>query len=168
MKCSTAFSPSWTVMLDSDGMKKSLTEASKAAAKGEIPIGAVAVLEGKIIARAHNLRESRIDPLGHAELILISKISKKLKRWRLTGVTVYVTLEPCLMCMGALLQARVTRLVFGAFDPKAGACGSLYDLSKDARLNHRIDVTSGILAEECSTILKDFFSDLRKTKRRKT
>lgn len=148
-------------MKDEYWMRKAIQEARKAFDKKEAPIGAVAVLEGKIIARAHNLRENKNDPLGHAEILLLHKISKKLKRWRLSGVTVYVTLEPCLMCMGALIQARVDRLFFGTLDPKAGACGSLYDLSKDLRLNHRIDVTSGILQNECSEILKEFFKKLR-------
>ncbi len=143
-------------------MKEALKEARRAFLKKEAPIGAVAVVNGKILARAHNLRESKQDPLGHAELILIKKLSQKNKQWRLLEATVYVTLEPCLMCMGALLQARVTRLVFGTFDPKAGACGSLYDLSQDKRLNHRLEVQSGVLQKECSEILKDFFKELRK------
>lgn len=146
-------------------MKRALSEAVKAEKKAEVPIGAVAVHEGKIIARAHNLRESKQDPLGHAEIYLISKISKKLKKWRLNDVTVYVTLEPCLMCMGALLQARVGRLVFGCYDPKAGACGSLFDLSKDLRLNHRIEVTASILEKECSSQLSTFFKELRQKKK---
>ncbi len=142
-------------------MKTALKEAAKAFEKDECPIGAVAVKEGKIIARAHNSRENKNDPLGHAEISILQKVSKKLKKWRLSDVTLYVTLEPCLMCMGALLQARIPHLVFGTFDPKAGACGSLYDLSQDKRLNHRIAVTSGILVEECSQILKEFFKKLR-------
>lgn len=146
---------------DSVFMKAALRESEKAALKKEAPIGAVAVKDGKILTRAHNLRESRNDPLGHAEILLIAKTARKLQAWRLSGVTVYVTLEPCLMCMGALLQARVDRLVFGTLDPKAGACGSLYDLSKDNRLNHRINVTSGVLAEECSRQLSEFFRGLR-------
>lgn len=142
-------------------MREALREAAKAAKKKEAPIGAVAVKDGRILARAHNLRESKNDPLGHAELYLLSKLSRKLKGWRMIGVTVYVTLEPCLMCMGALIQARVPRLVFGAMDPKAGACGSLYDLSKDARLNHRIAVVSGVLGKECGDVLTKFFKALR-------
>lgn len=142
-------------------MAAALQEAEKAYRKHEAPIGAVAVKDGKIIARAHNLRESRADPLGHAELYLLQKISKRLKAWRALGVTVYVTLEPCLMCMGALLQARVPRLVFGAMDPKAGACGSLYDLSSDKRLNHRIEVLSDVLGRECGAVLSRFFKEMR-------
>jgi len=151
-------------MTDEFFMHQALREAVKAQRKKEAPIGAVAVKDGKVLARAHNLRESKNDPLGHAEIYLIGKLAKKLKRWRLSGITVYVTLEPCLMCMGALLQARVDRVVFGTLDPKAGACGSLYDLSQDRRLNHRIEITSGILREECSRILSVFFKTLRKRK----
>ncbi len=143
-------------------MQRALKQAEKAAFQQEVPIGAIAVQNGKIIARAHNLRESRQDPLGHAEIYLVSKVSKKLQSWRLNSVTVYVTLEPCLMCMGALLQARIGRLVYGCKDPKAGACGSLYDLSQDQRLNHRIEVESGILEKECAEILSKFFKNLRK------
>jgi tRNA(adenine34) deaminase len=143
-------------------MREALREAVKAEKKREAPIGAVAAKDGKILARAHNLRESKADPLGHAEIYLISKLSKKLKRWRLGDVSVYVTLEPCLMCMGALIQARVGRLVYGAMDPKAGACGSLYDLSKDVRLNHRIEVASGVLEDDCGRILTEFFRTLRR------
>lgn len=146
---------------DLQWMQEALKEARKAAKKNEVPIGAVAVKEGKVLSRAHNLRESKQDPLGHAEIYLISKLSKKLKRWRFNDVTVYVTLEPCLMCMGALLQARVGRLVFATKDPKAGACGSLYDLSQDKSLNHRIEVKSGILEKECSQVLSDFFKWVR-------
>lgn len=142
-------------------MTAALREAAKAAKKKEAPIGAIAVSGGVAVARAHNLRESKNDPLGHAEIYLIRKLARKLKRWRLKDVTVYVTLEPCLMCMGALIQARVGRLVFGAMDPKAGACGSLYDLSQDKRLNHRIDVVSGVLGRECGAILTEFFKNLR-------
>ncbi len=148
-------------MNDDSFMREALREAAKAAKKKEAPIGAVAVRDCKVLARAHNLRESKNDPLGHAELYLLSKVSRKLKSWRMIGVTVYVTLEPCLMCMGALIQARVPRLVFGAMDPKAGACGSLYDLSKDMRLNHRIDVVSGVLSKECGEVLTRFFRALR-------
>lgn len=147
-------------------MKAALHQAERAYEKNEAPIGAVAVKDGKIIARAHNLRESKNDPLGHAELYLLDRLSRKLKVWRALGVTVYVTLEPCLMCMGALIQARVPRLVFGAMDPKAGACGSLYDLSQDKRLNHRIQVTSGILAGECGGILTRFFKEMRSRRKK--
>ncbi|HEX5035957.1 MAG TPA: tRNA adenosine(34) deaminase TadA [bacterium] len=152
-------------MSDERFMEAALREAEKAAAKKEAPIGAVAVRNGKVLARAHNLRESKNDPLGHAEIYLISKLARKLKRWRLNDVAVYVTLEPCLMCMGALIQARVGRLVFGAMDPKAGACGSLYDLSGDRRLNHRIEVARGVRKTECGDILSRFFRNLRQSKK---
>lgn len=160
-------------------MTAALREAEKAFHKKEAPIGAVAVQEGKIIARSHNLREINQDPLGHAEIYLLRKLSKKLKRWRLSDITIYVTLEPCPMCMGALIQARIDRLVFGTMDPKAasrgtplatarnggqaGACGSVFDLSNDRRLNHRIKVTQGVLQEDCATLLKSFFKKLRKS-----
>ncbi|MBI3397737.1 MAG: tRNA adenosine(34) deaminase TadA [Deltaproteobacteria bacterium] len=142
-------------------MNEALQEAQKALKKGEVPIGAVIVLDNKIIARGHNLKETFADPTAHAEIIAIKKASKKLGRWRLTNSTIYITLEPCIMCMGALIQARVERLVFGCFDPKAGAAGSLYDISNDKRLNHRIKLTTGILADECSKILKEFFKEMR-------
>ena len=143
-------------------MKQALKEAEKAALKGEVPIGAVIVSDNKIIARGHNLKETTADPTAHAEIIAIKKASMKLGKWRILNSTMYVTLEPCLMCMGALIQARVQKLVLGSYDPKAGACGSVYDVSNDKRLNHRIKVTSGIMAEECGTILKDFFKGLRR------
>ena len=143
-------------------MKQALNEADKAARKGEVPIGAVIVLDNKIIARSHNLKETTADPTAHAEIIAIKKASKKLKKWRLLNSTIYVTLEPCIMCMGALIQARVPRLVFGSYDPKAGACGSVYDVSNDKRLNHRIKTINGIMAVECERILKEFFKSLRR------
>ena len=145
-------------------MKEAVAEAQKAYDLKEAPVGAIAIHQGTIVARAHNIRETKNDPLGHAELVLLRKLAHKYKNWRVLGVTLYVTLEPCLMCMGALLQARVKRLVFGAMDPKAGACGSLYDLSKDERLNHRMEVTSGILGNECGGLLTKFFEKLRKKK----
>ncbi len=150
------------MMTDTQFMKEALDQARKAYVLGEAPVGAVAVHQGVIVAHAHNIRESKKDPLGHAELILLRKLAHKFKNWRILGVAIYVTLEPCIMCMGALLQARVKKLVYGAKDPKAGACGSLYDLAKDKRLNHQIDVTSGVLAEECGKILSDFFKERRR------
>lgn len=149
-------------MTDLHFMREALEEAKKAYALKEAPIGAIAVHQGTILARAHNIRERKNDPLGHAELLLLRKLAHKFKNWRILGVTLYVTLEPCLMCMGALLQARIKRLVFGAPDPKAGACGSLYDLSNDKRLNHRIEVTSGVLPDECGKILSNFFKERRR------
>lgn len=148
-------------------MGEALKEAKKALKKGEVPIGAVLVVEGKVVARGRNERETKHDPSAHAELIAIRKASRKLGSWRLSGATLYVTLEPCLMCIGAIVLARIDRLVFGAFDPKAGAVGSLYDISKDKRLNHRVEVTTGVMGEESGRLLKDFFSDLRAGKRAK-
>lgn len=148
-------------------MAAALKEAEKAAKKGEVPVGAVIVAEGKVIARGHNKRELANDPAAHAEFLAIRAAAKKLGRWRLSATTLYVTLEPCLMCMGAIILARIPRLVFGAFDPKAGACGSLYDISKDLRLNHRVHVTSGVMAAESQEALKDFFRRLRAEKREK-
>lgn len=147
--------------MDEKFMQLALREASLAFAKNEVPVGAVAVQEGRVVARAHNVRETTQDPLGHAELLLLKKLAKRLSSWRLNRTTIYVTLEPCLMCMGALVQSRVGRLVFGAKDPKAGACGSLYDLSTDLRLNHQPEVSSGLLAGQCSSILRLFFRRLR-------
>ncbi len=142
-------------------MRMALQEAAQAAREEEVPVGALGVYHEEIIAQAHNVRERDQDPLAHAEIAVISQAAKQLNSWRLEELIVYVTLEPCPMCMGALLQARVPKLVYGAMDPKAGACGSLYDLSNDDRLNHRIDVTRGVLAEECGQVLKDFFRSKR-------
>ncbi|MDI6843296.1 MAG: tRNA adenosine(34) deaminase TadA [Anaerosomatales bacterium] len=142
-------------------MTIALEEARAAAEEGEVPIGAVVVCDGAVIARAHNRRETDADPTAHAEMIAIREAARKLGRWRLSDCTVYVTLEPCPMCAGAMHQARIERLVFGARDPKAGAVGTLYDLSSDERLNHRFTVTSGVLAEECAAVLRRFFERLR-------
>lgn len=152
---------------DETFMAHAMKEAQKAGGKGEVPIGAVVVYEGRIVGRGHNKRELANDPVAHAELIAIRAASKKLGRWRLTGATLYVTLEPCLMCMGAIILARVTRLVFAALDPKAGACGSLYDISEDRRLNHRVHVTGGVLMDESQQALKEFFRKLRAEKKGK-
>ncbi|MBI4126228.1 MAG: nucleoside deaminase [Deltaproteobacteria bacterium] len=142
-------------------MREAIIEAQRAAAMNEVPIGAVAVVNSAILGRAHNIREATNDPLGHAELLLLQKLSHFHQSWRLTDVTIYVTCEPCLMCAGAMLQARIPRLVYGCRDPKAGACGSLYDVVADPRLNHRIDVVSGVVAEECGKLLSDYFKILR-------
>ena len=142
-------------------MKKAIAEAGRAHAKDEVPIGCVIVHDGKIIARGHNLRESAQDPVAHAELIAIRKAARKLGSWRLLDTTLYVTLEPCIMCMGAIILARIPTVVFGCYDPKGGAAGSLYDLSDDPRLNHRVELFSQVLEKECSTLLSSFFSDLR-------
>jgi tRNA(adenine34) deaminase len=146
---------------DETHMRMALDEAAAGGAEGEVPIGAVMVCDGAVVARAHNRRENDRDPTAHAELLAISLTARKLGRWRLSDCTMYVTLEPCPMCAGAMVQARLARLVYGAGDPKAGAVGSLFDLSDDERLNHRFDVSSGVLAEESSALLREFFSRLR-------
>ncbi|CAM5653836.1 tRNA-specific adenosine deaminase OS=Lysinibacillus sphaericus OX=1421 GN=tadA PE=3 SV=1 [Lysinibacillus sphaericus] len=146
-------------------MNQALEEAKKAALLGEVPIWAVLVYEGEIIARAHNLRETTQNATTHAELMVIQEACKKLGSWRLEQTTLYVTLEPCPMCAGAILQSRVPRVVYGARDIKAGCVDSLYHLLNDARFNHDCDVTEGILAEECGQILTDFFRALRERKK---
>lgn len=147
--------------LDERFMREALAEANAAAAEGEVPIGAVVVYEGEIIARAHNRRELDEDPSAHAEFSAMVAAARALGRWRLTGCTVYVTLEPCVMCAGLMVNARVTRCVYGAADPKAGALGSLYQLNADRRLNHAFEVTAGVLSNECAGVLKAFFAELR-------
>lgn len=147
--------------LDERFMREALVEAHAAAAEGEVPIGAVVVYEGEIIARAHNRRELDEDPSAHAEFSAMVAAARALGHWRLTGCTVYVTLEPCVMCAGLMVNARVTRCVYGAADPKAGALGSLYQLNADRRLNHAFEVTAGVLSDECTGVLKAFFAELR-------
>jgi tRNA(adenine34) deaminase len=146
---------------DDTFMGFALEEARAAAEIGEVPIGAVVVCEGAVVATGCNRREIDHDPAGHAEFIAIREAARRLGRWRLSDCTVYVTLEPCPMCAGLMHQARVARCVFGASDPKAGALGTLYDLSSDERLNHRFDVTAGVRAEDSATLLKEFFNRLR-------
>lgn len=143
-------------------MTLALREAETAYAIGEVPIGAVLVRDGEIIARAYNLRETWHDPTAHAEIIAIRDAARRLGAWRLTGCTLYVTIEPCPMCAGALVQARLTRLVYGAADPKAGAVDTLYRLLNDERLNHQVQVTAGVKAEACGKIMQDFFRRLRR------
>ncbi|REJ34349.1 MAG: tRNA-specific adenosine deaminase [Bacillota bacterium] len=142
-------------------MRAALAEAEAAAAKGEIPIGAVIVRDGELIAAGHNLRETERDPTGHAEMVAIRRAAARLGAWRLTGTTLYVTIEPCPMCAGALVLARIERLVYGAADPKAGACGTLWNLVQDPRLNHRLAVTAGVLEDECRAVIQAFFRRLR-------
>lgn len=149
---------------DEKFIRLALQEAQAAAAEGEVPIGAVVVCEGEVVARAHNRRETDHDPSAHAEFAAMVAASQALERWRLTGCTVYVTLEPCLMCAGLMINARVDRCVFGAFDPKGGALGTLYDVSHDERLNHEFEVTAGVLAEECANELRAFFRARRKSR----
>ncbi len=143
-------------------MREALSEARLAAGIGEVPIGAVIVREGRIIGRGHNRREIDSDPLAHAELIAIRQAAGSMGGWRLTECTMYVTLEPCAMCAGALVNSRVERLVYGAADPKAGWCGTLGNLVQDPRLNHRLAVTAGVLEEESAALLRGFFASLRK------
>ena len=143
-------------------MGEALKEAKKAFEKEEAPVGAVIVKDGKIIARGHNQRENLGDPTAHAEILAIREASAKLGRWRLSDCDIYVTLEPCSMCAGAIVLARIHRLIFGTKDPKAGAVGSLMNLLNDQRLNHQVEVKNGILTEECSVLLKNFFASRRK------
>jgi len=142
-------------------MQLALEEASRAPAVGEVPIAAILVRHGDVLASAHNLRESLQDPTAHAEMIVIRKAAEQLGSWRLTETVLYVTLEPCPMCAGAIVQSRIARLVFGAWDPKAGACGSLFDIPADRRLNHRVEVVGGVLEQESQSLLQDFFRSKR-------
>lgn len=146
---------------DERWMRRAIAEAERAGARGDVPIGAVVVRQGELLGSGHNRREVEGDPLAHAELIALAQAARRVEGWRLLGTTLYVTLEPCAMCAGALVNARVERLVFGASDPKGGFCGSLGDLVRDPRLNHRLTVASGVLEEECSALLKGFFARLR-------
>jgi tRNA(adenine34) deaminase len=150
-----------TQQIDERYMKSAIDAAMIAKENGDVPIGAVIVHQGQIIAKAYNQREQLKDPTAHAEIIALTQAAAALESWRLNGCTIYVTLEPCPMCAGALVLARVDRLVFGCDDPKAGAIKSLYNIVQDKRLNHRLEITSGILAEECSAILTDFFRKKR-------
>ncbi|MBS2023398.1 MAG: tRNA adenosine(34) deaminase TadA [Deltaproteobacteria bacterium] len=143
-------------------MSEALALARTAGSEGEVPIGAVVVFEGRIVGRGRNARERGNDPTAHAEIVALQEAARSLGRWRLTGCTLYVTLEPCFMCAGALVNARVDRLVFAVLDPKAGAVGSLADVCRDPRLNHRLAVDSGVLGDECGALLKDFFRERRK------
>lgn len=145
-------------------MKEALKEAKKAYNKLEVPVGAIIVKDGKIIARAHNLKESKNDTTKHAEILAIQKASKKLNSWRLTNCEMYVTLEPCTMCAGALIQARLGKLYIGTMDYKTGACGSVLNVLEDYPFNHKIEYETGILKDECEKILQDFFKELRKSK----
>lgn len=150
-------------------MRRALKLAEKAAAAGEVPVGALLVqgpldvARPKVIAQAHNLTETRPDPTAHAERLVLEKAAKKLGRWRLNDCTLIVTLEPCAMCAGASVWGRVGRIVYGAADPKAGACGSVLQVADHAQLNHRISITGGVLADECAALLKSFFKTKRKT-----
>ena len=151
-----------TTQLDDIGaMRVAIEEARAAEVAGEVPVGAVVVIGGEVVARDHNRREERADPSAHAELLAIRSACADAGSWRLPGATVVVTLEPCPMCAGALLAARVGRVVFGTPDPRAGALGSLYNLGTDPRLAHELDVVPGVLADECAAMLGDFFAARR-------
>jgi tRNA(adenine34) deaminase len=146
-------------------MREALQSAQLAQELGEVPIGAVLVHEGEIIGRGYNLRETSQDPTTHAEMIAIRQAAAHLGSWRLLDCTLYVTLEPCVMCMGAIILARIPRLVFGCRDPRVGAAGSLYNFSLDERFNHRVVISEGVLGEECSALLSRFFQELRAAKK---
>lgn len=151
-----------TTARDEYFMQLALEEAQAAFDLGEVPIGAIVVQGDTVVARAHNLRESWHDPTAHAEVIAIQRASRALARWRLTGCTLYATIEPCPMCAGAMVLARVDRLVYGAVDPKAGAVDTLYNVGRDPRLNHQVEVVRGVLEASCAGIMQDFFRRLRK------
>ena len=146
-------------------MKEALKEAKKAYDKLEVPVGAVIVKDGKIIARAHNLKETRLDTTKHAEMLAIQKASKKLKSWRLLDCEMYVTLEPCSMCAGAIINSRIKKIYIGTSDEKTGAVGSVFNLFEDYTFNHKVEVEKGIMKEECENLLKSFFKMLRKLKK---
>lgn len=149
-------------MDDQDAMRVALSEAEAAVAHRDVPVGAVVVRDGEIIARRHNEREAIGDPTAHAELLAMRDAATVVGSWRLDGCAVIVTLEPCVMCAGAMVNARVGRLVYGATDPKAGAAGTLYDIPADRRLNHRFEVVPGVLAAEAGRLLRQFFAERRR------
>lgn len=151
--------------VDEQWMDQALAQARQAQALQEVPIGAVLVCGQEVLAAAHNLRETRQDPTAHAELLVIREGAEALGSWRLLETTLYVTLEPCVMCMGAIILARIPRLVFGCYDPRAGAAGSIYDFSLDSRFNHTVAVTAGVRQQQCSQLLSGFFSRLRQRKK---
>lgn len=148
-------------MDDADAMGLALDEARKAGEAGEVPVGAVVVVDGEVVGAAGNAREAEGDPTAHAEILALRQAARALGTWRLSGAVMYVTLEPCPMCAGALVAARIGRLVFGAVDPKAGACGSLYNLCADPRLNHELPVLAGVRAAEAAALLSDWFASRR-------
>lgn len=143
-------------------MDRALMQAEIACRHGEVPVGAVVVKDGAVIARGYNRRESDSDPTAHAELIAMRRAAKKLNSWRLTGCTLYVTLEPCPMCSGVIVNSRIDRVVFGAYDGKAGCCTTLYHLCNDERFNHRAEILGGVSEEKCAAILSNFFKEKRK------
>ncbi len=146
---------------DKQMIRQAIREAELALEADDVPVGAVVVHQGRIIGRGHNQREQLQDPTAHAEMIALTAAAAAMRSWRLEGCTLYVTLEPCIMCAGAIVLARIERLVFGADDPKAGACGSVFNLVEDPRVNHQVQMTTTVLAEECSKLLRDFFARQR-------
>lgn len=146
---------------DLEYMRLALEQAGLAPALGEVPIGAVLVQDGQVLAQVHNFREVWQDPTAHAEIVAIREAASRLGTWRLTGATLYVTVEPCSMCAGAIIQSRISRLVFGARDPKAGACGSVFNLPEERRLNHKVEVSGGVLERESQELMQTFFRTLR-------
>ena len=148
-------------------MEEALKEAKKAYKKLEIPVGAVIVKDGEIIVKAHNLRESKNSSIAHAEILAIEKANKKLNAWRLENCEMYITLEPCMMCMGAIINSRIKKIYIGTLDKKTGAAGSVFNLFEDYVFNHKVEIEKGILQKDCEQILKDFFRELRKIKKEK-
>ena len=148
-------------------MLEALAEAAKASELGEIPIGAVVEKDGVIIGRGHNLTETEKDPTAHAEIIAIRQAARTLGGWRLTGCRMYVTVEPCAMCAGAIVWARIEKLYIGAMEPKSGACGSVFNIVQEQKLNHYVEIEAGLLEEECRAMIKDFFRNLRKSAKTK-
>jgi len=146
---------------DLEFMQMALEQARLAPARGEVPIGAVLVLDGQVLAQVHNFREVWQDPTAHAEVVAIREAATRLGTWRLTNTALYVTVEPCSMCAGAIIQSRISRLVFGARDPKAGACGSVFNLPDERRLNHRVQVVRGVMEQESQELMQTFFRNLR-------
>lgn len=153
--------PEPIALTDDAAMGLALAEATAAVAHGDVPVGAIVVVDGAVVAARHNERELTKDPTAHAELLAVRDAARQRRSWRLDDATVYVTLEPCAMCAGMLVNARVGRLVFGALDPKAGACRSLFAIADDSRLNHRVAITEGVLAAECGEVLRAFFRERR-------
>lgn len=150
--------------IDQRFMREAIAVAQRSLDSDDVPVGAIVVLDGRIIGRGYNQREDLQDPTAHAEILALGAAAQSCKQWRLDGCTLYVTLEPCPMCAGAAVLSRLTRVVFGAFDPKAGACGSLYQITQDPRLNHRPETVGGVLAEDCAELLRAFFRKRRALK----
>ena len=150
-----------TAGLDEHYMRLALDEANRALCSGEVPVGAVLVRDGQVLACGHNGPISQSDPTAHAEIVVMRAGARKIENYRLNGTVLYVTIEPCVMCMGALMHARVARLVYGAADPRVGAAGTVFDLAFDSRFNHRLEVTGGVLEAECRSIIQEFFQSRR-------